>query len=577
MTEDPRDLPRLFLPVALMLVLTASALMSRPPLPVDETRYLSVAWEMHESGDWLVPHKNGATYAHKPPLLFWIMNALWLLTGPTGWSARLAGPAMAVVSILFTYQLGKQLWNRKDVAQAAALIQTSMMLWMVFSTLTMFDTLQTVTAQMTLLAYQDIASRGLRKRSILLASAGIGLGILAKGPVIFVHVLPVALSAPWWCSASLRIGRWYLTVAMTIVFGGIIGLSWALAAAASGGQAYAEELLWGQTANRVVESFSHKQPFWFYLLVLPIGVLPWPLFSRCTANLMSAIRDRSNRFCLAGIVGTLLVMSLVSGKQPYYLVPSIPLVALLIARTMMTNATRVERSEKYLQVAATLFAAVTPAVVNMVPQLAVTRLNNVCPTIYSVALVLVSLSVLIPVQETPIRMIRHHATASVMFLSVLVVGLGNGFWQEFDLSPMARFVRVQQEAGEAVFWYGGYHGQLNFMGRLEQPLVEGPKEVLLQWVKENPGGVVVMRAIDDIRDFSEQNQGDDQRRAAIERQLQQTGFPDQPLVVEKVLFDQPLRRGLSVGVIAAVRLRFTTDERTTETQGKQGKEASETL
>lgn len=49
-----------FVPAALAGVLL------RPLLPIDETRYLSVAWEMHLGGDFLVPHKNGAIYTDKP-------------------------------------------------------------------------------------------------------------------------------------------------------------------------------------------------------------------------------------------------------------------------------------------------------------------------------------------------------------------------------------------------------------------------------------------------------------------------------------------------------------------------------
>ena len=52
-----------------------ATLVYRPVLPIDETRYLSVAWEMWLRGDFLVPHLNGEPYSHKPPLLFWLMNA----------------------------------------------------------------------------------------------------------------------------------------------------------------------------------------------------------------------------------------------------------------------------------------------------------------------------------------------------------------------------------------------------------------------------------------------------------------------------------------------------------------------
>ena len=64
--------------------MSAVALLSRPLLPIDETRYLTVAWESHQEGNHLVSHLNGETYAHKPPLLFWLINAVWKITGVSG-------------------------------------------------------------------------------------------------------------------------------------------------------------------------------------------------------------------------------------------------------------------------------------------------------------------------------------------------------------------------------------------------------------------------------------------------------------------------------------------------------------
>ena len=43
-------------------------------MPVDETRYLAVAWDMWREGNFLVPHLNGEPYSHKPPLLFWLIH-----------------------------------------------------------------------------------------------------------------------------------------------------------------------------------------------------------------------------------------------------------------------------------------------------------------------------------------------------------------------------------------------------------------------------------------------------------------------------------------------------------------------
>jgi len=61
----------------------ATALSTRTYFPIDETRYVGVAWEMWLRGDFLVPHLNGEPYSHKPPLLFWLFQAGWWLFGVT--------------------------------------------------------------------------------------------------------------------------------------------------------------------------------------------------------------------------------------------------------------------------------------------------------------------------------------------------------------------------------------------------------------------------------------------------------------------------------------------------------------
>ena len=39
-----------------------------PLLPIDETRYVTVAWEMRQSGHWLLPTLNGEPYDLDEPL-----------------------------------------------------------------------------------------------------------------------------------------------------------------------------------------------------------------------------------------------------------------------------------------------------------------------------------------------------------------------------------------------------------------------------------------------------------------------------------------------------------------------------
>jgi len=89
---------------AMMLwaVLTALGLWARPLLPVDETRYLAVAWEMFRGGDYLVPHLNGIEYHHKPPLLFWVITLGWHVIGVSEVWGRLVAPLFSLGSLLLT-------------------------------------------------------------------------------------------------------------------------------------------------------------------------------------------------------------------------------------------------------------------------------------------------------------------------------------------------------------------------------------------------------------------------------------------------------------------------------------------
>ncbi|MEI7700289.1 MAG: glycosyltransferase family 39 protein, partial [Planctomycetia bacterium] len=109
--------------LGLASLLTLTTLWARPLLPVDETRYLTVAWEAHERQDFLVSHLNGETYAHKPPILFWLINIVWSLTGVSTLAGRMVAPAAGLACLMLSYRLAWRLCpERPAVWQAAPLM-----------------------------------------------------------------------------------------------------------------------------------------------------------------------------------------------------------------------------------------------------------------------------------------------------------------------------------------------------------------------------------------------------------------------------------------------------------------------
>lgn len=322
--------------LALGALAIAVMLAIRPLVPPDETRYVRVAQEMRDRGDFLVPHLNGAPYPDKPPLLFWLINSAWSVAGDHEWVARAIPPAAGLGALVLMALLARRLWpDRASVGGVAALVLGGAFAWALYASLVMFDTLLACCVLVAILGGVESAL-GRRRLGWSLMALGLGAGVLAKGPIVFLHALPTLLLAPWWWPGRepFRAGRWYGGLLAAVGAGALIALAWALPAAHAGGPEYASNVLWNQTANRMMQAFAHARPPWWYLPILPLVFLPWSLWP-ATWRAVSRLRPNGDwgvRLCLAWVGGGFVALSLVSGKQVHYLVPMLAGVGLLLAR-----------------------------------------------------------------------------------------------------------------------------------------------------------------------------------------------------------------------------------------------------
>ena len=307
----------------------------RPLLPIDETRYLSVAWGMHLDGNFLVPHMNGAEYSDKPPLLFWLINLVWSVTGVSGIAARLVGPAFALGSLGLTALLARRLWpGRPDVAPRAVVILASFSIFAIYGGLTMFDAVLTFWTLAAMLALVAAVERR-RAWPWLAFGAAVGMGILTKGPVILFHTVPVLALCRLWAPAETRpsAGALLRGSALALAVALAVAAAWLVPALLTAGPGYREATLWTQSAGRMTSSFAHARGWWWFLALLPVLLFPWgwsPAIWRGVAALPRS--DRGVRLCAIWAGAALLLFSLTSGKQVHYLLPEFPAVALLLAR-----------------------------------------------------------------------------------------------------------------------------------------------------------------------------------------------------------------------------------------------------
>ncbi len=493
---------------ALVLLVALVALACRPLMPVDETRYLAVAWEMWREHEFLVPHLLGEPYHHKPPLLFWLIHAGWVVFGPVEWWARLVPGLCALACLGLTVHLARVLWPAQRMAPTiTAFLLVGCPFWLAFATVVMFDGLL---AACILIGVLGLVRARQDWRGWLLVGLGIGLGVLAKGPVVLLHLLPPALLAPWWLGGARSWWRWYLGLLAALLGGAAIGLAWALPAAAHGGDDYGRALLWGQSVARITggaELNTHAHGWWWYLPFVPALLFPWVLWPPCWragATLRHAIADQGVRLLLSWLIPTFAMLCLISGKQVHYLVPLLPALALLMARGLSALGDPGKRVGQagvagvlgFIGVVLTLGPHVDPAWIEFLqvhhyefsPHLWAALIPWWCgPAVLAAA----AWAWWLPLAGLPTRS-GGTAAACVALALIIHVAVGPAMGRTHDTVPIATIIADWRRQGMMVVKVVPYAGEYEFAGRLSEPLRVTWREDIRAFAAQHPHGRLLL-------------------------------------------------------------------------------------
>jgi 4-amino-4-deoxy-L-arabinose transferase-like glycosyltransferase len=481
------------------LALVLMGLLCRPLTPVDETRAVSVAWEMWQRGDYLVPHLNGLPYSHKPPLLQWCILLSWSLFGVNEWAARLVAPLFALGNLVLTAKLCRRLWPKDEASpKLAPLLLLALPVWALWTSLTLYDMLATF---FTLLGLHGIirAAQGETRWGWMLFALAIGLGLLSKGPAILIMLLPSALSAPWWLSPKAETAwrAWYGFLFLAMLVGALIALAWAVPAGFAGGEDYRRQIFWDQTAGRMSQSFAHQRPVWWYFAALPVACLPLTLWPPLWRSARGLAVDSGLRFCAMQSVCALLFFSMVSGKQLHYLIPLLPMLALAASRALSLALPRVTRTDQapfsLLAVLSIVLLLMLPWVGRVVTAKEATEIADKTPLLVELLVLVAVIAVLTWPAKTPLAGVRTQALAMLgLMLSAHLIFLQAG-WPYYSLQTFADRLAALEQQGTPIAVWRKYNGDFNFLGRLPYPLVEiGEKQKLLEWMDSHRLGYVVL-------------------------------------------------------------------------------------
>lgn len=309
---------------------------------------------MAQTGDWLTPRLWGHPWFEKPILYYWAAAASFRFLEASALAARLPNALAALLGALLLAWAASRIYGRSATRLLLVLFPATLGLF-AFAHAATPDMLLAVSleaAMVSALGALGWAGSPNGRRWLALTGACIGLGTLAKGPVAIVlsggSVLLWAWLARRWRD-GLRFLRWEPLAAFAVV-----AVPWYLACSfANPGFAYS--FLWYQNVTRFFTPvFEHVQPWWFFLPVLALGLLPWTPALLATARdgwrlFRSGSAARSpGAFVACWAAFPLLFFSFSDSKLPGYILPAIPPLVLLLARTLDRMAAPGARSRDRL-------------------------------------------------------------------------------------------------------------------------------------------------------------------------------------------------------------------------------------
>ncbi len=337
------------------------AMFNHGPVPSMEPRFAEVVREMADSGEYLIPIKNGIPYIQYPPLYFWLGLVGELVGLPTPAAIRLPGYIALLLWVWGLMRLQKLLISDWPPI-LLPLIGASLPGILYFFFTAQSDSLLILGV---LIAFNGFVCLRLRPRFDVFPWElwlGVTLAVAAKGPIGIALTLPpmvleITLAALLGADQAKRPGMWdglrklfsellrmcwVRGLALLLV----VNIPWYIAAGLKEGWELVYVLVVYQNFTRFLVGFDHIQPWWYYFKTMTYDLFPISLlFPFGVYVAVKQIRQLSFRLLLSWSLFTVVFLSFSQSKQGKYLLPAAPAMAalgLLAVQNVLTQP-RTER------------------------------------------------------------------------------------------------------------------------------------------------------------------------------------------------------------------------------------------
>ncbi len=453
----------------------------------DEAFYAEAAREMVEGQDWITPHFNYEERWQKPILYYWSTAAAFAGTDANEFMARLGSALSGIGLVLLTWAAARRLTGRDEGAWIAGAIAATCYGYFAMARAALPDLPLAFFITATIWCAMRAADPAEKTRASWAALAGLaaGLGFLTKGPLAVV--LPAIVLLPIWLrerrSTAAGLTRPALRVseiAIAAVLFAISGLPWYVAMWLKHGTPYLQSFFVADNLERFATTrYNDARAVWYYVPILFGGLLPWTIFLfvlpwRALRDIMQRRRrltDVEWRL-LIWTIAPLLLFTASVGKQPRYILPVLPPIAMMlgagIANRVAASANRAAARELTI---ATLTTAAMLAVMVVLFYRARVLFVSAYPALTWTGIALVSAAAIALATTAASRAWRRLPAVMAVSSAVLLLTLQFGGFagkRPEAVEQIAAMIRVNRLGGEPIGEYETFVRNLPFYTRIRQ-------------------------------------------------------------------------------------------------------------
>ena len=317
----------------------------------DEKYYTDAVLQMMDKGDYFTPYKaDGSPRFLKPIITYWILIFSYKIFGVSTFSSRIFFWIFGAILVLITYFMTKSLTGKKKTSVIAAFIVASNPLVIMSASRSIPDILLTLFLTVSAWGFLELLhSEKKKKRFYWMAYLGAALAFETKGipAAAFAGASMLFLILNPWKKIKFR----QLFEPFSMIVAVLVALSWFIIMYIKHGSVYLDSFF----ADQVGERVSSKITLVFKngglgIVNLIAYLIPWIIlfFSRpgkLKSFILAADNDKTaiNGFIITWVILIVLMSAAVFKFYDRYLLPGIPLIAILFASVFTESEIRFKK------------------------------------------------------------------------------------------------------------------------------------------------------------------------------------------------------------------------------------------